>query len=166
MSDIEIVKVDNGSRNYPGSFSNFETKTIKEYIEGNVLHLFSGSSLIGNVRVDFSHENATHHEDAFEFLIKNKEHFDTAIIDAPYNQKFAQEYAKISGVDSSKQFIIFADSKKTTELFKLINQKGIKRIIIKSWNYYVPKNYVIKKCFICYAGGYRKPTFLMILDRI
>jgi len=36
------------------------------------------------------------------------------------------------------------------------------RIILKSWNYYIPKGYILNKGFLCYAGGYRKSTILLI----
>ena len=42
----------------------------------------------------------------------------TVIIDAPYNQKFADTYKKLG--NTPKQFIIFANTEKTTLLFILL----------------------------------------------
>ena len=39
-------------------------------------------------------------------------------------------------------------------------------IILKSWNYYLPKGYNLKKVYLCYPGGYRKSTILLILKRV
>ena len=93
--------------------------------------------------------------------------FDTIIIDAPYNEKFARKYSKYNGDHSfdKEQFIIFANARKTTELFSYIYNIDPKIIIIKSWNYYIPKGYTLKFGFLCYAGGYRKPTILEILEK-
>ena len=164
---LELIKVGNGNKKYPGNF----TKKEKQIIDSNILeneisiNLFSGESIIGGTRVDYKCSNANINMDVFEFL--DKMHFEsvgTVIIDAPYNQKFADKYQKLNNTE--KQFIIFANSKKTTELFNLVKEKlNPVVIIIKSWNYYVPKGYCDIGSYLCYAGGYRKPTILMICER-
>ena len=161
---IELLKVSNGTADYPGDFTPEEIKIIHRSLSGRALHLFSGCSKIGHVRVDFSCKEATLNQDVFKYLSETKESFDIVILDPPYNKRFADRYQKIG--ETPDQFIIFANAKKTTELFNLI-EKNIKpsKIIMKSWNYYVPRNFRENKCFVCYAGGYRKPTFLMICDR-
>jgi hypothetical protein len=167
---LEIITVGNGNKEYYGNFTKKENQIIKSNLFGKTLHLFSGKSKIGNVRVDYKYGNIR--SDVFEYLellipeyLKlHNEQFGTVLIDAPYNQKFADKYQKIG--NTPEQFIIFANSRDTTRLFKLINEKiKPKRIILKSWNYYVPNNYYLKKGYLCYAGGYRKPTLLLILDK-
>ena len=164
---IELLKVSNGTDDYPGNFTKEEKTIIQRYIKGNILHLFSGKSKIGHIRVDYSCNEATHKTDVFGFLnsvlCASKETFDTVILDPPYNKRFADEYQALG--NTFEQFIIFANSEKTTLLFNLLEKLKPTRIIIKSWNYYVPRNYRRFKCFVCYAGGYRKPTFLMICER-
>ncbi|MFW9881941.1 MAG: hypothetical protein ACFFG0_53435 [Candidatus Thorarchaeota archaeon] len=163
---LEIKKVGNGDKIYPGNFTLWERKTIIKESIGKILHLFSGKSNIGDIRVDYSFGNIK--MSVFKYLKeldKNKYKFNTVIIDAPYNEKTAERYRKIG--NTPKQFIIFADVKKTTKLFKLIDDKVLpKIIIIKSWNYYIPKGYKLKKGYVCYPGGYRKSTFLLILEMI
>lgn len=156
-----LLKVSNGTDEYPGNFTSKENKIIINDCKGKVLHLFSGKSDIGDVRVDYVFGNVK--QNVFDFLKKNKEYFDTIIIDAPYNQRFADKYQKIG--NTPKQFIIFADTRKTTEMFEYINEIDPDVIILKSWNYYCLKRYYIKDCYICYAGGYRKPTFLIVMWR-
>lgn len=161
--NIEIIKVGNGSKNYPGNFTKKEITIIKKWTIGKTLNLFSGKSEIGNIRIDFTYGNLK--GNVFDILEKTEfNNFDTVIIDAPYNQKFANKYQKIG--NTQKQFIIFASTKLTTELFKLIKTKINPLIIIlKSWNYYIPKGYYLEKGYLCYPGGFRKSTILEILKK-
>ena len=161
---MEIINVGNGNKFYPGNFTNKENKIIKENCTGKILHLFSGKSKIGNIRIDFEYGNCT--MNVFDWLNNISEfinYFDTIIIDAPYNQKFANKYQKIG--NTPKQFIIFANTKQTTILWNKIIELNPKIIILKSWNYYIPKGYYLKKGYLCYPGGYRKSTILEILKK-
>jgi len=167
MKNLEIIPVGNGSNKYPGNFTKKENKIIIENcsLKGNVLHLFSGKSKIGNVRVDFEFGNCT--IDVFNYLnninsVKDC-NFKTVIIDAPYNQKFANKYKKLG--NTSKQFIIFANTLQTTILWNKIREINPDIIILKSWNYYIPKGYNLKKGYLCYPGGYRKSTILLIMKK-
>lgn len=166
--NLELITVGNGDKSYPGNFTKKEKEILQTFDNGfaNLYNLFSGKSKIGNIRVDFNCDEATINMDVFKYLenvaILNSDA--RVIIDAPYNQKFADKYKKIG--NTLKQFIIFADSLKTSYLFKLIIDKiNPESIIIKSWNYYVPKGYHDVGSYLCYAGGYRKPTILMICSR-
>ena len=156
---LEVIKVGNGSEDYPGNFTKKELQIIKYASKGRVLNLFSGKCGFGNERIDFSSKEATKNMDVFEY-IKFCHYYDTIIIDAPYNQRFADKYKKIG--NTPKQFIIFADTKKTTYLFDQIYKWNPKVIILKSWNYYIPRGYKLKKGYLCYPGGYRKSTLLLI----
>ena len=166
---MELIKVGNGSSDYPGNFTKKEIQIIKKYAKGRIINLFSGSSKIGNFRIDYSNSNTTKNMDVFEWLeslyisFKNYNN-QSVIIDAPYNQRFADKYKKIG--NTQKQFIIFANNKGTTKLFNLIKEKiNPKIIIIKSWNYYCIAGYEVKKCYVCYPGGYRKSTFLIVMEK-
>lgn len=160
---ISLIYSSNGNSDYPGNFTKEEITLINRYLAGKILNLFSGRSLIGHERIDYSCNEATKNMDVFEYLTEPGS-FDTVIIDAPYNTWFADKYKKIG--DTPEQFIIFASAEKTTRLFTLIEEK-IKPavIIIKSWNYYIPAGYNLEKLFVCYPGGYRKSTMLLIAKR-
>lgn len=176
MNSLEIIKVGNGTSDFPGNFTKKEEEIIQNAIIGKSANYFSGNSKIGNSRFDLNNKNANFKLDIFRMIELHSQidlnnlsiiKYDTIIIDAPYNSKFAEKYAKLSEKDISKQFIIFADSKKTTILFDYIrNIQKPKRIIIKSWNYYILKGYQLTKGYLCYAGGYRKSTFLLIMDKV
>ena len=156
---MEIITVSNGSNEYPGNFTPKEKTIIRYNSTGRVLNLFSGKSLLGDVRVDFSFGNVK--EDVFYYMASVSEYFDTVILDAPYNKKVADKYQEIG--DTPNQFIIFVNSRMTTVLFDYILKMRPKIIILKSWNYYVPKGYEVLKSYLCYPGGYRKSTILLIL---
>ena len=170
MTELELINVDNGNSDYPGSFTKKEQNIISEFCFGYVINLFSGKSEIGNMRIDLACKEANINADVFSYLENLKirlEGINTVILDPPYNERFALKYHKLSGKEQNEQFVIFANAKKTTKLFELIKEKlNPERIIMKSWNYYVPKGYSLKKGYVCYAGGYRKPTILLIMDRI
>ena len=119
---LVVIHVDNGSDLYPGSFAVLEQKIIKKYLKNPSLHLFSGRSTIGTVRVDFACEEATIHADVFDYLEHCTEKFNTVILDPPYNEKFAKKYDEIAKSGKRKQFIIFADTKRTTRLFAMIRK--------------------------------------------
>ena len=163
--DLEFSNVDNGGK-YPGSFTKKEYSWLSQFSKGKILHLFSGSSQLGDIRVDLANLAATINADVFKYLSQPLDHFDTVILDPPYNQKFAEKYAKLSGTDWRKQFIIFAQTEKTTTLFNRLIELSPQRIILKSWNWYVVKGYYPFKAFVCYAGGYRKPTFFMVMEKL
>ncbi len=161
--NLEIINVGNGTKEYPGNFTKKEIQIIRYACKGRSLHLFSGKSSIGNIRVDFKYGNIK--SDVFEYLEQCSRDFDTVILDPPYNQKFGDKYQKIG--DTPKQFVIFANTKDTTRLWDLIREKiNPEIIILKSWNYYIPKGYKLQKGYLCYAGGYRKPTILLIFKKI
>ena len=166
---LEIINVGNGTKEYPGNFTKKELKIIKYNSKGRIINLFSGNSKFGLFRIDFTNSNATNNIDVFQWLESLTNGFrnyyqQTIIIDAPYNQRFGDKYQKIG--NTSKQFIIFANTKDTTKLFELIGEKiNPNIIIIKSWNYYIPKGYKLKNGYLCYPGGYRKSTLLLILEK-
>jgi len=130
MNKLEIINVGNGSNKYPGNFTKKESEIIQENIIGHSLHLFSGRSKIGDVRIDFSCNESTIQGDVFEFCI------------------------------------FTGNLKKNRILFDSLRKIAPKRIILKSWNYYIIKDYFFEKGYLCYSGGYRKSTILLIMDKI
>ena len=161
IAKMKLITVSNGNSDYPGNFTKEEIKIIKRNIIGKCLHLFSGKSDIGNIRVDYKYGNVK--SDVFLFLGYNQTHFDTIIIDAPYNHKFACKYQELG--TTPEQFIIFANTQKTTKLFNIIDKLDPEIIILKSWNYYCLNRYEIKESYLCYPGGFRKSTILLIMKR-
>jgi hypothetical protein len=82
--DIEVTGLGMNMTGYPGGFTPVVQRIIREVIYGNVLHLYSGSSEIGDVRIDLSHKNATVNCDVAEFIAHDPRHWDFVILDPPY----------------------------------------------------------------------------------
>jgi hypothetical protein len=100
--DIEACGLGYNTTGYPGAFTDPVNKIIKNTISGRVLNLFSGVSLIGDVRVDLLRPEATHNCDVFDFIKNNTEVWNFVIADPPYAIKSAPHKLKIYG--STKPF--------------------------------------------------------------
>ncbi len=82
--ELEALAPSAPLRDYPGAFpANVET-IIKRLIESRVLHLFSGSSLIGDERIDIEHPNATKNINVKEFIATDTRDWDWVVLDPPY----------------------------------------------------------------------------------
>ncbi len=69
---------------YPGAFPPNVDIVIRQLIKGKVLHLFSGSSLIGDERIDIEHSNATKNMNVKEFISFDDRQWDWIVLDPPY----------------------------------------------------------------------------------
>jgi len=69
---------------YPGAFTPPIEAIIKSLITENTLHLFSGQSTIGKIRVDIEHPNATLKMNVKDFIKEETRDFDWVILDPPY----------------------------------------------------------------------------------
>jgi hypothetical protein len=163
MNKLNIITIGNNKSNFVGAFVNKEITIIKKWIEPPCLHLFSGSSKIGDTRIDISHENATHNMDVFDFLETNQDDFKTILLDPVYNKKHEKIYNTHGQIFTS--FSMFANTPKTSLLWKLISKLRPEKIILKSWYYYIPRNYDFEEGYLCYPGGYRKSTILLKMSR-
>jgi len=89
---------------YVGQFSPTVEEILKQEIEGygKILHLFSGASRIGEVRVDWDHPNATWHGDIVTFMEQDTEFWSYTILDPPYQIRRAgqklQAYGRVDSV--------------------------------------------------------------------
>lgn len=75
---------------YTGGFPLSIIEVIEDIIEtipGPVLHLYSGRSMIGEVRVDMEQEEATHIMTVEEFIAADTEHWKWVVLDPPYKIK-------------------------------------------------------------------------------
>ncbi|KKN11215.1 hypothetical protein LCGC14_1028730 [marine sediment metagenome] len=69
---------------YPGAFPPEVDIIIRQLVKGKVLHLFSGSSLIGEERIDIDHPSATKNINVKEFILSDKSDWDWVVLDPPY----------------------------------------------------------------------------------
>jgi len=82
--EFEVLGMGMNTTGYPGAFTEPVTQIIKSVIYGKVLHLYSGSSLIGDERVDIEHPNATCHRNVKDFIKDDNCQWDWVILDPPY----------------------------------------------------------------------------------
>ena len=158
---LSVITVSNCREDYKGGFTKEEEQIIKEWIRNSyTLNLFSGMSELGNIRIDLNFDSkATNFIDVFEFIQDSSiRNFQSIIIDPPYNERYMKIYTK--NQKQKSDFVIFADTRRTTLLFNWIKLIHPEQIILKSFQFYRFEGYNVKG-YITYAGGYRKPIFLL-----
>jgi hypothetical protein len=91
-------------KSYPGAYTPTVEKSISQMFDRiqktssspiRVLHLFSGISLIGDIRVDIERPEATHRADVLDFIGGCDDFFDVILLDPPYDLK--RESKLVSG---------------------------------------------------------------------
>lgn len=70
---------------YPGGFPSRVIKRIESITESPSLHLFSGSSKIGDVRIDINHKNATINTNVYDFVQNDDNYWKWIILDPDYH---------------------------------------------------------------------------------
>jgi hypothetical protein len=84
--ELEALPMGVPRSGYTGAFSPTVERVIRQLVSGKILHLYSGSSLIGEVRVDIAHENATHKMTVEDYLSQDgDEKWDWILLDPPYD---------------------------------------------------------------------------------
>jgi hypothetical protein len=90
---------------YVGAFPPQVARRIGQLAEHPILHLFSGTSLLGDERIDLAQPNATKHMDVLEFVQSDERDWKFLVADPPYEIDHAQEklfqYAARGAVSAS-----------------------------------------------------------------
>jgi len=151
--EIEAVHFGIPKGTYAGQFSPAIDKIIKKTISGRTLHLFSGSSLIGDERIDLAHSNATKRMNVFEFIEQNKEEWDFCVLDPPYkSMEGARKLVKSTAWAGHKPVSGNTLYRRIMAAFFLKHCKNV------LWFDYVtpcPKGFERKKVWFIYNDGYR-----------
>jgi len=82
--EFDVLGMGMNNSDYPGAFTEPVKQIIKSVISGKVLHLYSGSSFIGDERIDIDHPNATKNMRVEDFIISDSRNWDWCLLDAPY----------------------------------------------------------------------------------
>jgi len=93
--ELECLAPSATTGDYPGAFPPNVDIEIRRLIDGNVLHLFSGSSLIGDERIDIDHPNATQNVNVKDFIADDDRDWDWVVLDPPY--QITRTDAKLNG---------------------------------------------------------------------
>ena len=70
---------------YPGAFPPRVEERIRLLVGSPCLHLFSGSSKIGDERIDLAHKNATRNMDVYQFVLEDKRNWKWVVLDPVYH---------------------------------------------------------------------------------
>lgn len=144
---------------YFGAFPPVVERQIRMLAESPCLHLFSGRSTIGDVRVDFERPEATVNQDVFEFIKNDGEYWKFVIADPPYESKDprpTKDYAKPKSVSGD-----------------VWNQSAMGKYLRAHpenvlWFDYVspcPEGFYRHKTFLYLPGGWKKTRVLTWLKR-
>ena len=82
--EFEVLGMGMNTSDYPGAFTEPVKQIIKSVIYGNVLHLYSGSSFIGDERIDLEHPHATKNMRVEDFIEGDTRTWDWCLLDPPY----------------------------------------------------------------------------------
>ncbi len=99
-------------KGYPGAFPPKVEERLRMIVESPSLHLFSGTSKIGDVRIDLARPEATINQDVFEFLESPDGHswWKFVIADPPYKIQdrygITEAYANPTPMNTQRQNIL------------------------------------------------------------
>ena len=101
--EFEVLGMGMNTSDYPEAFTKPVIEIIKSVIYGKVLHLYSGSSLIGDERIDLEHPNATINCRVEDFIANDKRDWDWVLLDPPYaitRRKKLEAYAETASLSA------------------------------------------------------------------
>ena len=159
--DYEVEGMGVARGNYGGEFTEPVKLLIRYWLNkypGKVLHLFSGSSKIGDTRIDIDHPNATVNMEVERYLERAIEHFEWVILDPPY----LVESHDLKGYKISKAFSADVPARR---LFQEWAQEHAERIMWLDLCAPLPKGFEREKLYFLLPGGYRNVRVLSILRR-
>lgn len=148
---------------YVGAFPDNVEKDILSLVKNPCLHLFSGSSLIGDTRVDIAHENATNKCDVFDYLqtFQIQKQWEWCLLDPPYNihnpSQDLKEYKIYSSVSCS-----VPKRQALARFFK----KFCKNVLWLDYCAPLPPGFIREKVWFYFPGGYRTIRILSWLKII
>lgn len=158
--DIEIGGLGMNRTGYPGGFTPTVQRMINQVIYGKVLHLFSGVSKIGDIRIDIEREEATHRGDVLEFIENDVRCWDFVILDPPYelNKKSKIEvYGRTSSIAAD---VVLRN--KLADYF--LNHTN--NVLWLDMCAPLPKGFKRKKLWFLFPGGYHTLRVLSWLELI
>jgi hypothetical protein len=157
--EFEVLGMGMNASNYPGAFTIPVQQIIKSVISGSVLHLYSGSSFIGDERVDLEHPHATKNCRVEDFIRDDTRKWDWCLLDPPYaitRRKKLEKYAETASLSAD---VVWRNSIK--DYFR----RHISNIL---WlDYCAPQinGFLRKKLWLLLPGGYHNVRVLSWLQK-
>ena len=145
---------------YQGAFPPQVDTVIRRTIQGNVLHLFSGSSLIGDERIDIEHPNATKNVNVKDFIAGDRRNWDWVVLDPPYQITNTDTKLSDYGIDkAASSDITFR------RLFKEYCQRHTANILWLDICAPTVKGFYRKKLWLVLTGGFHTVRVLSWLHK-
>lgn len=145
---------------YPGAFPPEVDIVIRQLVGGRVLQLFSGSSLIGEERIDIEHPNATQNINVKDFIAGDDRAWDWIVLDPPYQMSNLtirnMDYSLKASVNSD---VIFRRN------LKQYFQKHTDNILWLDICAPMIKGFYRKKLWLVLTGGFHTVRVLSWLKR-
>ena len=141
---------------YPGAFPPKVEERIRKIVASPCLHLFSGSSRIGDERVDLTNPNATVNQDVFVFIMGERRTWKWVLADPPYDMVRPMPYAQ------TKSFLGDVYRQKAMGYFLRAHADCV------LWFDYVspcPPGFEREKTWLYLPGGWKKVRALTWLKR-
>jgi hypothetical protein len=152
--DFEIIPMFMGYNNhgYYGAFPSEVENIIKGLIREPCIHLFSGTSKIGNVRIDLERPEATNNIDIFEFIKtpEAQKQWKWCLLDPPYEIVNAENELKEYGDKGS----VSASIPKRNALAKFFLDY-CENVLWLDQCAPLPFGFIRKKIYLFFPGGYR-----------
>jgi len=156
---FDVLGMGMNNSDYPGAFTEPVKQIIKSVISGKVLHLYSGSSFIGDERVDIDHPNATLNIRVEDFLEQDTRDWDWILLDPPYaitRRKKLDKYAETASLSAD---VVWRNRIK--DFFR----KHTDNILWLDYCAPVITGFGRKKLWLLLPGGYRNVRVLSWLKR-
>lgn len=146
---------------YAGAFTPVVKRIINTMVAGRVLHLYSGVSQIGDVRVDLKRPEATHNISVEDWITNDKSEWDWCILDPPYQLDKRQlfklrQYAKRDSIWGNN--LIQASLKKYFVLH-------VNNVLWLDFSAPVFRPFRRRKIWLFLPGGFRRVRVLSWLER-
>jgi len=147
---------------YKGAFPDKVEEDIIKLVKSPCLHLFSGSSKIGDVRIDLEKSEATNNINVFDYIKQEQpKHWLWCLLDPPYNiynpHTELKDYADYASVSAS-----IPKRNALADFFR----KHCENVLWLDQCAPLPSGFVREKIWFYFPGGYRTIRILSWLRRI
>ena len=145
---------------YTGAFPPNVDVVIRRLVKGSVLQLFSGSSLIGEERIDIEHPNATRKMNVKDFITCDDRAWEWIVLDPPYQLVSADIKLNDYGIKKAASSDVVLRRR-----LKLYFQKHTDNILWLDICAPVIKGFYRQKLWLVLTGGFHTVRVLSWLKR-
>lgn len=164
---VEVRGMGFNTTGYPGAFTPIVESIIKAHIEKPCVHLFSGISKLGDVRIDLARPEATQNENVLDFVRNDKRMWKWCLLDPPY--LLADYGRKFESGSLEEKYASVKSMSADVELRRAIQtwfQDHVENILWLDHCAPLPLGFKREKLWILLPGGYHTVRVLSWLKRV